>query len=139
MSNRFQIGDVYLIKFDGDEHEQTGVRPGLVFQNNVGNMFSPNIIVLPLTSSVKKLNDNIPTHVRLRACDTGLKRDSVVLCENPTVISKSKCGAFLTRIPDKYMTEVAVGNLIATSAISFISPSMFQEVWNKCVSLNLVR
>lgn len=139
MENKFQIGDVYLIRFNGDEHEQSGVRPGLVFQNNIGNAHSPNIIVLPLTSSIKKLNDSIPTHVKLKAGDTGLKKDSVVLCENPTVISKSKCGAFLTRIPDEYMADIAIGNLIATSAISFLDPSMLYELWNKCVSLNLVK
>lgn len=139
MDNKFQIGDIYLINFNGDEHEQSGIRPGLVFQNNIGNIYSPNIIVLPLTSSIKKLNDNIPTHITLKACDTGLKKDSVVLCENPTVMSKSKCINFLTKIPDKYMTEIAIGSLIATSAISFINPEILKEVWNKCVSLNFIK
>lgn len=49
-----QIGEVYLMKFSGSGSEQVGWRPGLVFQNNVGNSFSPNIIALPLTSSIKK-------------------------------------------------------------------------------------
>ena len=38
------IGDVYLMKFDGTGSEQSGWRPGVVFQNNVGNSHSPNII-----------------------------------------------------------------------------------------------
>lgn len=139
MNRKFRIGEVYLVSFDGDEHEQSGIRPGVIFQNNVGNEYSPNVIILPLTSSVRKVNDSIPTHVKLKACDTGLKKDSVVLCENPTVMSKSKCGAFLTRIPDKYMSEIAIGSLIATSAISFLSPEVIQEVWCKCVSLNVVK
>lgn len=133
------IGEVYLMKFDGDDHEQSGWRPGLVFQNNVGNAHSPNIIALPLTSSYKKINDNLPTHIKLSATDTGLKRDSVVLCENPTVMSKKKCGEFLTKIPDSYMSRIAIGSVIATSAISFIDQEALQELWHKCVSLNLVR
>ena len=60
-----QIGDVYHMYFSGDGNEQQGWRPGLVFQNNVGNKYSPNIIALPLTSSLKKLNQ--PTHVLLPA------------------------------------------------------------------------
>ena len=56
-----KIGDIYLVYFDGSGNEQKGFRPGLVFQNNVGNEHSPNLIVLPLTSALKKTNQ--PTHV----------------------------------------------------------------------------
>lgn len=55
-----QIGEVYLMKFSGSGSEQVGWRPGLVFQNNVGNSHSPNVIALPLTSSIKKTSQ--PTH-----------------------------------------------------------------------------
>lgn len=51
-----QIGEVYLMKFGGSGSEQSGWRPGVVFQNNMGNAYSPNIIALPLTSSLKKLS-----------------------------------------------------------------------------------
>lgn len=76
-----QIGEVYLMKFGGSGSEQSGWRPGVVFQNNMGNAYSPNIIALPLTSSLKKTNQ--PTHVIIKAADSGLRRDSMVLCENP--------------------------------------------------------
>ena len=65
-----QIGDVYLMKFGGSGSEQSGWRPGVVFQNNVGNAHSPNIIALPLTSSIKKTNQ--PTHVIVKAADSFL-------------------------------------------------------------------
>lgn len=139
LDTKFQIGEIYLMRFEGDDHEQSGWRPGLVFQNNTGNMFSPNIIALPLTSSNKKLSDDLPTHVKVFASNSGLKRDSVVLCENPTVMSKKKCGAFLTKLSDDYMSKIAVGSLLATSAISFVNPKMLQELWDKCASLNLLR
>lgn len=124
------------MRFEGDEHEQIGWRPGLVFQNNTGNIHSPNIIALPLTSSLKKINKRIPTHIFVSAEECGLKKDSVVLCENPTVMSKSKCGSYLTTIPDNYMKEIAVASLLATSALAFINPDMLVELWGKCVSLN---
>lgn len=66
-----QIGDVYMMRFNGVGSEQNGWRPGLVFQNNKGNTYSPNTIVLPLTSAKKKLNQ--PTHVFVKAEDSGLK------------------------------------------------------------------
>lgn len=55
-----QIGDVLLMEFDGIGSEQRGIRPGVVFQNNIGNQSSPNIIALPLSSKVKKRT--LPTH-----------------------------------------------------------------------------
>ena len=136
-SDRYRIGEVYLMQFDGSASEQRGKRPGLVFQNNTGNRYSPNIIALPLTSSLKKLD--MPTHVLLRAEDSGLMKDSVVLCENPERMSKDRIGQYITTVSDKDMERVAIANLIATSAISFIDPAALRAVWSKAVSLNTVR
>ena len=69
------IGDIYFMRFGGSGSEQNGWRPGLVFQNNVGNAYSPNVIALPLTSSLKKVGQ--PTHVVLPAAETGLPKDSI--------------------------------------------------------------
>lgn len=129
-----KIGDVYLMNFGGCGNEQHGWRPGLVFQNNLGNRHSPNIIALPLTSSLKKCNQ--PTHVVLPADDTGLARDSMVLCENPERMSKERMGNYLTSIPEEYMAKIAVANLLATSAISFVEPDLLMSIWLEATSLN---
>lgn len=128
------IGDVYLMNFGGQGNEQKGWRPGLVFQNNLGNQHSPNIIALPLTTSLKKANQ--PTHVVIPADGTGLVRDSMVLCENPERMSKDRLGNYLTTIPKEYMAKIAVANLLATSAISFIEPDLLLTVWQKALTLN---
>ena len=133
-NNNYRIGEVYLMRFEGRGTEQSGLRPGLIFQNNVGNAHSPNVIALPLTSSIK--NEYLPTHVFLPAKHTGLLRDSMVLCENPERMSKSRIGAYLTTIPDKFMEEVAVANLIATSAISYIDYTALLSVWKRAIELN---
>ena len=131
-----QIGDIYLMNFGGQGNEQKGWRPGLVFQNNLGNRYSPNIIALPLTSSLKKANQ--PTHVVIPSNDTGLAKDSMVLCENPERMSKERLGYYLTSISSEYMSKVAVANLLATSAISFIEPDLLLTVWQKAITLNQV-
>ena len=131
-----QIGDVYLMRFGGCGNEQKGWRPGLVFQNNLGNQYSPNIIALPLTSAIKKSNQ--PTHVVIPAEGTGLERDSMVLCENPERMSKERLGTYLTTIPKEYMSQIAVANLLATSAISFIDPDLLLSIWQKATTLNAV-
>ena len=129
-----KIGEVYYVKLDGCGSEQSGYRPCLVFQNNTGNKYSPNLIVLPLTSRLKKSNQ--PTHIVLPASETGLRLDSMVLCENPVCVSKDKLGRFVTSIPEKYMSQVAVAYLLATSAISFINPDELQSVWEQSMVFN---
>lgn len=131
-----RIGEVYNMYFNGTGSEQSGWRPGVVFQNNIGNSKSPNIIALPLTSSLKKLH--MPTHVLVKASDTDLRRDSVVLCENPEKMSKEKVGKYITTLPQKYMKEIAMANLMATSAISFIDRDSLITVWEKAIQMNCV-
>lgn len=129
-----QIGDVYLMRFGGSGSEQSGWRPGIVFQNNIGNAYSPNIIALPLTSQIKKANQ--PTHVVLPAKGTGLRKDSMVLCENPERMSKDRLGDYLTTIPAKYMAEIAAANILASAAIAYIDPDVLLSLWQKAISLN---
>lgn len=129
-----QIGEIYYMQFDGTGSEQTGWRPGLVFQNNVGNIHSPNIIALPLTSSIKKTE--LPTHVFVSAKDSGLRMDSMVLAENPECMSKERVGKYITTLSDEYMKQVAVASLVATSAISYLDIEFLIETWQKATKLN---
>ena len=122
------------MRFDGTGSEQSGWRPGLVFQNNVGNYYSPNIIALPLTSALKKLNQ--PTHVLVRAKDSGLRLDSVVLAENPRCMSKERIGGYITTLSDEYMKQIAVASLIATSAVSYLDADNLMQAWETANQMN---
>lgn len=130
-----RIGEIYHMQFTGIGNEQSGWRPGLVFQNNIGNRYSPNIVALPLTSSLKKLEQ--PTHVLLLAVDTGLKTDSVVLCENPQRMSKESVGAYITKLSDRYLREIAVASLLATSIIAYLDAETLLHTWKMAVRMNL--
>ena len=129
-----KIGEIYVLRFDGSGSVQSGIRPGLVFQNNIGNKYSPNVVVYPLTTSLKK--SQMPTHVVLNAKDTGLARDSMVLCENPQCVPKDCLGTYLTTIPDHYMRQIATASIMASGAISFIDPDSLYDVWQQAYSLN---
>lgn len=132
-----RIGEVYYMQFGGSGCEQRGWRPGVVFQNNVGNAYSPNIIALPITGFVKKVAQ--PTHVILRAADSGLRKDSTVLCENPERMSKERIGDFITQLSDEYMSKIAAASLLATSAISFLDAETLFVVWQRASELNAFR
>lgn len=113
-----KLGEVYYMRFTGTGSEQQGWRPGVVFQNNVGNAHSPNIIALPMTTSLKKCGQ--PTHIVIPADSSGLDRDSMVLCENPERMSKDRIGDYITTLSEEEMRRIAFASLLATSAIAFL-------------------
>mgnify|MGYP002521915741 CR=1 FL=1 len=131
---QLKIGDVYMMHFTGSGSEQHGLRPGVVFSNNTGNRFSPNIIALPMTSSIKKRSQ--PTHVVIKRDGTGLAKDSMVLCENPERMSKDKIGNYITTLSIDYVRQIAIAAVLATSAISFIEPDSLITIWEEAKMLN---
>mgnify|MGYP002542527886 FL=1 len=68
--------------------EQGGIRPVLVVQNDVGNKYSPTIIVAAVTSQMNKAK--LPTHVEIDAANNGLSKNSVVLMEQLRTIDKRR-------------------------------------------------
>lgn len=70
--------------------EQGGIRPVLIIQNDIGNLYSPTTIVMPFSTKVYK-NPNQPTHTLIKkSADTGLKMDSILLGEQMRVISSER-------------------------------------------------
>ena len=57
--------------------EQGGVRPVLIIQNDIGNKYSPTVIVAAITSQINKAK--LPTHIEISANEYGLNKDSVIL------------------------------------------------------------
>ncbi len=68
--------------------EQGGVRPVLVVQNDIGNKYSPTVIVAAITSKLSKAK--LPTHIEIQASTYGLERDSVILLEQIRTLDKSR-------------------------------------------------
>ena len=67
--------------------EQGGIRPVLIIQNDLGNRFSPTVIVLPLTSRQGKAP--LPTHVLLPP-QGGVTKPSVILRGQVRTLEKSR-------------------------------------------------
>lgn len=84
--------------------EQGGVRPVLVVQNDVGNKYSPTIIVAAITSQINKAR--LPTHIEINAPDFGLPKDSVVLLEQIRTIDKKRLREKIGRFDDEMMRLV---------------------------------
>ena len=84
--------------------EQGGVRPVLVIQNNVGNKYSPTIIVAAITSQINK--GKLPTHVEVRADKHGLPKNSVVLMEQLRTIDKKRLREKIGKVNSSVMKRV---------------------------------
>ncbi|CCY04674.1 putative uncharacterized protein [Faecalibacterium sp. CAG:1138] len=92
--------------------EQGGVRPILVVQNDIGNKYSPTVIVAAVTSQLHKTR--LPTHIALPAAETsGLPKNSVILLEQIRTIDKRRLKEKIGELPSSVMDKVNDGLLIS--------------------------
>jgi len=84
--------------------EQGGVRPVLVVQNDVGNKFSPTVIISAITSQINKAK--MPTHIEITADEYGLAKDSVILLEQIRTIDKRRLKERIGRLDEDLMQKV---------------------------------
>jgi mRNA interferase MazF len=97
--------------------EQGGNRPVLIIQNDVGNKYSPTVIIAAITSQLDKTQ--LPTHVDLTSEDTGLDKDSVVLLEQVRTIDKQRLTQRIAHLDSDVMTRVNAGLEISLGLIDF--------------------
>ncbi len=107
MSKPLQIrrGDVFYADLSPViGSEQGGVRPVLILQNDVGNKYSPTVIVSAITSQIEKAK--LPIHVELDGETYGLERDSVILLEQVRTIDKRRLRERVTHLGRDIMRQV---------------------------------
>lgn len=63
--------------------EQGGIRPVLIIQNNIGNKYSPTLIVCAITGRTEK--NSIPTHVSIDESYINLKNSFALLEQIRTI------------------------------------------------------
>lgn len=83
--------------------EQGGVRPVLIIQNDVGNKYSPTVIISAITSQLNKAK--LPTHVEVSS-DFGLPKNSVVLLEQIRTIDKKRLREKIGHTDEFFMKKV---------------------------------
>jgi len=93
------------------------VRPVLVLQNDIGNRFSPTVIVAAITAQIQKAK--LPTHVEIDAKANGFDRDSVILLEQIRTIDKQRLTDKITHLDDEMMRHVDDALQISVGLIDF--------------------
>ena len=97
--------------------EQGGFRPVLVIQNDIGNRFSPTVVVAAITAQIQKAK--LPTHVEIPAERYGLERDSVVLLEQIRTIDKQRLTDKIAHLDELMMKRVNDGLQISLGLVDF--------------------
>jgi len=111
-------GDVYFADLSPVVgSEQGGVRPVLVIQNDIGNRFSPTVIIAAITAQIQKAK--LPTHVEIDAKRYGFERDSVILLEQIRTIDKQRLTDKITHLDDEMMEKVNEALQISIGLIEF--------------------
>ena len=104
--NMISRGDLYSACLDPVVgSEQGGIRPVLVIQNDVGNRYSPTVIVLAVTGQLNKAR--LPTHVPIECEGTGLVKDSVVLAEQIRTLDKRRLRERIGTLRPEVMARVS--------------------------------
>ncbi|WEK55007.1 MAG: type II toxin-antitoxin system PemK/MazF family toxin [Candidatus Cohnella colombiensis] len=111
-------GDVYYAELSPVVgSEQGGVRPVLIIQNDIGNRFSPTVIVAAITAQIQKAK--LPTHVEIEAKTHGMERDSVILMEQIRTIDKQRLTDKITHLDEETMRKVDEALQISVALIDF--------------------
>ncbi|MDQ0208562.1 type II toxin-antitoxin system PemK/MazF family toxin [Alkalicoccobacillus murimartini] len=111
-------GDVYFADLSPVVgSEQGGVRPVLIIQNDIGNRFSPTVIVAAITAQIQKAK--LPTHVEINAKKYGFDRDSVILLEQVRTIDKQRLTDKITHLDDNMMNSVNEALFISLGLVDF--------------------
>lgn len=111
-------GDIYFADLSPVVgSEQGGLRPVLIIQNDIGNKYSPTVIVAAITSQINK--SKLPTHVEIGALGHGLNKDSVVLLEQIRTIDKQRLKEKIGHIDDEILEKVNEAITISFGMIDF--------------------
>lgn len=101
MSRTYLRGDLYYADLGhGIGSEQKGTRPVVIIQNNVGNKYSPTVIIAAITSKAK-----LPTHYYLDA-GNGLTQPSLVLLEQICTVDKRRLSGYIGRLDEKLIRDI---------------------------------
>jgi mRNA interferase MazF len=102
--HRFRRGDIWTVDLEPVVGSEQGkARPALIIQNDIGNLYSPVVIVAALTSGDKARYD---VEVEVKAPEGGLHHNSLVLLNQIRTIDKRRVGRHWGRLSAETMGRV---------------------------------
>lgn len=104
-------GMVFLLDMTGmgaigseqGESVKGNLRPCVIIQNDIGNRFSPTVVVALITSKMTKAK--MPTHIRLDK-EIGLDTNSIVMLEQIKTVDKQRLVKFCCKLDREKIAEI---------------------------------
>ena len=101
----FNRGEIWLANLSPTQgSEQGGIRPVIIFQNNVISRFSTTIITIPLTTNLRRAS--LPSSLLISLGKGGLDQDSVALCHQLRVIDRSRLQKKLGQLDSEVISNL---------------------------------
>ncbi len=91
--------------------EQGGTRPVLILQNDIGNRYSPTVIVAAITSRMKRAK--MPTHIPIKMESGRLPKNSIVMLEQIRTIDKERLVNYVGKISKESISVIERAALIS--------------------------
>jgi mRNA interferase MazF len=105
MTDELKRGEVWLTNLDPTQgSEQAGVRPVIIFQNDIISQFSTTTIAIPLTTNQRRAS--LPICMLIKQGDGGLLQDSVALCFQIRVLDKTRLIRRLGQLSAETITQL---------------------------------
>lgn len=104
MAQTIRRGDIFTVDLEPVRGAEQGkMRPALVIQNDIGNQYSPTIIVAAITSgSHTRFDVNVPVN----APEGGLTNDSLILLNQIRTVDKARLGRYWGRVSAQTLAQV---------------------------------
>ena len=110
--------------------EQSGIHPYVIIQNNTGNKYCPTVLGMSLTSTLKK--EYMPTHCIIhKTKENGLKKDSMLLGETLTQISKERIINRIGSVTD----EKTQNDILNVYFANVTGKKKYNSVWSKIINM----
>ena len=100
MNKKVKRGQIYMANLGNDYKigVQSGIKPVVILSNDIGNAYSPSVIVAASTSRNKT---NSPTHFEI-----DLKCPSTVMLEQIFTVNKNDLESFIRDLTDEEMNDL---------------------------------
>lgn len=111
MANQIKRGEVWLANLNPTQgSEQAGIRPVIIFQNDIVSQFSTTTLAIPLTTNQRRAS--LPICMAIAQGDGGLVEDSVALCFQMRVLDKTRLIRKLGQLSAETITQLEAVVLI---------------------------
>lgn len=119
--NDIEWGEVLYVNLDGGRwSEQNNDRFAICIQNEIGNKYSPTVIVAFVTSQQTK--SKLPTHVEISAGQFGLPKDSIVMLEQVRTLDKRRIKSRVGVLDDITKKKIKIAKDISMNELQEKTP-----------------